>query len=267
MTDFISYKTSSPAGDLISLLPSIRQIYRVTGKKAIVYQALNIVGQGLQGIDQPFKNSNGESVMMGEEMFTMLRPLLLAQEYIYEYTPYMGEKVDYDLDEMRLKTFTNQPLGSLNRWAFYVFPEMACDLSESWITTDKLSSSLYKEYVVINFTDRYRNHWINYFFLKEYEGKLLFVGLPNEHANFCEKWGLKMPNFKIHNFDNIATLLNSCKFFMGNASMCYQIAEGLKIPRLLETYQLMPNVIPMGANGYDAYHQTAMEFYFKKLIS
>jgi len=262
----IKIKTSSPAGDLIGVLPSLRQLYRITGNKIEIYQALNVVGQGIQGYDQPFKNSNGESIMMGEEMFKMITPLLKAQEYIQDVLVYRGEIVDYDLDEMRLKTFTNQPLGSINRWSFYVFPEMACDLSENWIISDKLWSEAYNKIVVINFTNRYRNNWINYFFLKQYEGNLLFVGLPDEHKEFCDKWDLKMPNFQIRDFMGIAMLLNSCKFFMGNASMCYQIAEGLKIPRLLETYQLMPNVIPFGKLGYDAYHQGAMEFYFKKLI-
>lgn len=268
MTDFISYKTSSPAGDLISLLPSIRQIYRLTGKKAIIFQALNIVGQGIQGIDQPFKNTNGESIMMGNEMFEMMKPLLLAQEYIHGYVEYKGEKVDYDMDEMRLKTFTNQPLGSLNRWSFYVFPEMACDLSEQYVHDAGFNTpNDYSKYVICNFTSRYRNNWINYFFLKEYEDRILFAGLPQEHDDFCKKWDIHIRPLIVDDFFQLTGVLNSCKFFMGNASMCYQIAEGLKIPRLLETYQLMPNVIPFGKNGYDAYHQGAMEFYFKKLIS
>lgn len=277
MNKFIKYKTSSPCGDLISILPSIRQLYRVLGKKAVIYQALDIVGQGLQGIDQPFKNSNGESIMMGEEMFKMIIPLLKSQEYIEDMLVYKGQEVDYDLDEIRLKTFTNQPLGSINRWSFYVFPEMACDLSEAWIDAntvyklDRVVSNkeikFHHDICLINFTDRYRNNWINYFFLKEYQTKLKFIGLPKEHSSFCKKWGLNIPILNIESFLGLATALNSCKFFMGNASMAYQIAEGLKIPRLLETYQLMPNVIPMGKNGYDAYHQAAMEFYFKKLIS
>jgi len=273
----ITFKNSSPCGDLVSLLPSIRQLYRVTGKKGVIFQALNVVGQGIQGYDQPFKNSNGESIMMGEEMFQMIIPLLKAQEYIEDVLVYKGQEVDYDLDEMRLKTFTNQPLGSINRWSFYVFPEMACDLSEAWICSDTAYKSFtyspindipyYHDTAIINFTDRYRNNWINYFFLKEYESKLVFAGLPQEHDFFCKKWGLNIKLLEFQSFKGLATALNSCKFFMGNASMCYQIAEGLKIPRLLETYQLMPNVIPFGKSGYDAYHQEAMEFYFKKLIS
>ncbi len=267
MNDFLRFKTSSPAGDLLSLLPSIRQLYRQSGKKAIIYQAVGVLGQGLQGYDQAFVNERGESIMMSEITFLRLIPLLLRQNYISDYIEYKGEKVDYDMDEIRLKTFTNQPLGSINRWSFYVFPEMANDLSEQWITIKNNDINVtYFDKVVLNFTPRYRNNWINYFFLKQYEDRLLFSGLPQEHEDFCKKWDLKIPLLEYNDFYELAVIMKSCKFFVGNASMGFQIAEGLKIPRLLETFQVMPNVIPMGKNGYDYYHQQACEFYFQKLI-
>ena len=54
---------------------------------------------------------------------------------------------------------------------------------------------------------------------------------------------------------------------MGNASVCYQIAEALKVPRILETFPMMPNVVPMGKDGYDFYAQSACEYYFDKLLN
>lgn len=266
MSEVIKYKTSSPAGDLLSLLPSIRQLYRLTGKKAIIYQALNVVGQGLQGYNQAFLNSEGESIMMSEQTFTNIVPLLKAQYYIEDVTVFTGQEVDYDMDDIRLKTFTNQPLGSINRWSFYVFPEMSCNLSEQWVLFYKKDESK-KDTVFINFTDRYRNNWISYWFLKPFEKTIRFIGLPKERDKFCNQWGLNIELEESNDFLELANKMAACKFYMGNASMGFQIAEGLKIPRLLETYQVMPNVIPMGANGYDAYHQKAMQFYFNKLIN
>lgn len=266
MTDFLRFKTSSPAGDLISLLPSIRQLYRQSGKKAIIYQALEVVGYTIPGFDQPFKNSNGESILMSNETFYNLKPLVIYQEYIQDFVIYKGQEVDYDLDDIRLKTFTNQPLGSINRWSFYVFPEMANDLSESWVNVHYFEGGISLDKVVLNFTARYRNNWVNYFFLKDYQDRLLFTGLPKEHEDFCKKWDLTIRLLQYDTFYELACAIKNCKFYMGNASMGFQIAEGLKIPRLLETFQVMPNVIPFGKNGYDAYHQGAMQYYFKKLI-
>src|SRR5690606_23778453 len=116
-----------------------------------VYQALNVVGQGWHEIGQPYKNEQGQSILMGDETFKMLKPLLIAQEYIEDFVPYLGQKIDYDLDEMRLKTFCNQPLGSIHRFIYYVFPEMASDLSEKWIDVEG-DGRKYEDKIFINFT-------------------------------------------------------------------------------------------------------------------
>lgn len=266
MNEFLMFKTSQPAGDLLASLPSLRQLYRQTGKKCIIYQALNVVGQGLPDVPQPFKNSEGQSIMMAEETFFMLKPLLLHQEYIQDFIVFKGQTIDYDLDDIRLKTFCNQPNGSINRWLFYVFPEMACDLSETWISVHSFNQGISFGKVILNFTPRYRNNWVNYFFLKDHQEILLFTGLPQEHDTFCKKWGLNIPLIKYDTFYELSCAINNCKFYMGNASMGFQIAEGLKIPRLLETFPSAPNVIPFGKNGFDFYHQQAAEYYFKKLI-
>lgn len=263
----LSIKHSSPVGDLLSILPGLRQLFRETGRRIRIYQGLNVVGYGIPGVNQPYQNSDGESIMMGKETFDMVRPLLLAQDYIEDFLEFKGEKVDYDMDEIRLKTFTNQPLGSLARWPFYGFPEMACDLSERWIETANDYRVLYADMLIINFTNRYRNNWINYFFLKQYEGKLFFAGLRKERDDFCKKWNLDIQYLNIDDFLDLANCMNSCKGFLGNQSMMFQIAEGLKIPRILEVCQMMPNVIPIGAEAYDYYHQQAVELYVHKLFN
>ena len=84
----IRYKTSSPAGDLLSILPGIRQMYRDTKSKAIIYQRLDMVGGSYEGAQHPFGNEFGEPVCFTQYMFGMMKPLLMAQEYIEErYSP------------------------------------------------------------------------------------------------------------------------------------------------------------------------------------
>lgn len=265
MNDFIRFKSSSPAGDLLSLMPSFRESYRKTGIKCTIYQALNIVGDGYPGVKQPFTNERGESVMMGNQTFENLKPLLLSQEYILEVSEYLGQSIEYDLDEIRFKTFTNQDKGSMHRCLWYIFPEMACNLSEIWL--DIPSSDLYKDKVIINFTPRFRNNWINYFFLNYYSDKILFAGLEKERDDFCKKWGIDIPLLETKDFYELAIAINSCKFFMSNQTSFWQISEGLGKSRILETCPILPHVIPFTPNGYDFYHQAQLEFYFKKLIS
>jgi hypothetical protein len=76
---------------------------------------------------------------------------------------------------------------------------------------------------------------------------------------------MDIPLKKFNNFKELAVYLKSCKFFLGNQSFCYQLAESMKIPRLLELSPVLPNVIPNGKDGYDFYHQQALEYYLEKL--
>jgi hypothetical protein len=47
--------------------------------------------------------------------------------------------------------------------------------------------------------------------------------------------------------------------------MIFQIAEGLKIPRIVELCAHAPNVIPVGEMAFDFYAQNALEMYFHTL--
>lgn len=273
--DFITYKTSSPSGDLISFLSGMKQVYTDTGRKAVVYQRIDMVGSGYEGSVHPYENDLKEPVCMNEKTFQMMRPLLLEQEYIEDYILFDGQQAEIDLDRIRLQTFTNQPLGSLNRWPAYCFPDMATDLSKRWInvyakgyarTNKKVEESIGGK-AIVNFTERYRNHFIHYFFLSEFQNDLIFAGLPHEHERFCKTWKLDIPLLIVTDFKELARVINSCKFFMGNQSMCFQIAEALKTPRILETFHIAPNVIPVGEHAYDFYHQGAVEYYFHKLMN
>lgn len=267
--EFITYKSSSPAGDMISYLAGIRQIWKETGQKAVIYQLLNIVGEGINGVPQPYTNEQGQSIMMGKEMFDNLKPLIEAQEYVESFQEYKGEKIHIDLDQLRGGIFTNQPLGSLNRYCFYAFPQMNCDLSEAWLSYPDTWKEVkpYEDIIFINFTNRYRNNFINYYFLKKYENRIKFIGLESEYNYFRSQWDLNIGFHICSNFLALGFVIKNCKFLLGNASMCFQIAEANKTPRILEIYQYLPNVIPTGKDAYDVYSQSAMEFYVDKLIN
>lgn len=92
MDNFITYKTSSPAGDLISFLAGIKQMHKETGKKGVVYQRLNMVGVGYAEAIHPYSNQEGEPVAMTKEGFNMLVPLLRSQDYIEDYKFTMERK-------------------------------------------------------------------------------------------------------------------------------------------------------------------------------
>jgi hypothetical protein len=134
-----TFKHSSPAGDLISLLPAMRQLWVETGIKAVIYQRLNMIGTNQSGVDNAFKNDNGDDICFSETMFKMLRPLLLYQEYIEDFIIYDGQYVGCDLDQIRLRVFVNQPYGEIRNWVSYLIPQMRADLSKKYINLPELT--------------------------------------------------------------------------------------------------------------------------------
>ena len=63
----------------------------------------------------------------------------------------------------------------------------------------------------------------------------------------------------------LSRIIKSCRLFIGNECFAYSVAEGLKVPRLLEASPDFPVVYPIGNNGYDFYHQIHFEKLFEKL--
>ena len=63
----------------------------------------------------------------------------------------------------------------------------------------------------------------------------------------------------------MSQIIKSSKFFLGNQSLAFSIAEGLKVPRILESRPDFPVVQPQGGKCYDFYFQTHFEKYFEIL--
>ena len=63
----------------------------------------------------------------------------------------------------------------------------------------------------------------------------------------------------------MANIIKSSKFVIANSSIVFTLAEGLKVPRLLEACPNFPAAQPHGINGFDFYFQTHFEKWFKYL--
>lgn len=264
--EFLKFKHSANSGDLIAAMAGIHEVCAKRNKKAIIYQRLNMPGSYYEGATHPIKDSNNIDVTMNLKMFEYLKPLIEGQDYVHEFLIYNGEQVDFDLDNIR-NFKINIPLGQIQRWYFYVYPQMACDLSEGWINVPENKITPLSQYIIINRTEMYNNFNITYFFLKYYQERLIFAGTQDEHKKFCLDWGINIPLLVVNNFNELASAINDCMFFLGNQSFCWNLAEAMKIPRILEVCEFAPNCIPVGYDGYDFYHQHSLEYYFKKLLN
>jgi len=263
MGDFLTLKHSFNAGDLLTLLPSVKNLSKIEGKKFIIYQRLNAVAYYDHADNHPIQN-DGINVCMNEYMFGMLKPLIEYQDYIQEFRIWQGEEVTFDIDTTRMSNIAPIGGGDIYYWPVLSHPQLMPDFSEPWIGAKELES--HKKIILINRTERYRNPYIHYFFLKEYENDIRFVGTKREHELFNSEFSLSVIKWEVPDFRFLAASINSCRFFIGNQSMCYHIAEGTHTPRILEVCSQFPNTFPHSKDGYAFIFQNGLEYYFKKLL-
>lgn len=266
MTKTTSARHSGNIGDLWASLPALKEYHTKTGKKIILYLVIGQEAFYYKGATHPTKNEMGIEVMLNSYMFNMAKPLLMEQYFIRDVREWKGQRVDINLDIIR-ETFVNMPYGSISRWYFYIYPDLACDLGNQWLFVPFTRKDLAKGKIIINRTQRYQNPLIDYKFLKKYKEHLIFAGVPKEHEEFCKAYKIEMPLLKVNNFLELAQAIKQCKVFLGNQSQAFQLAEGQKTPRIVELCYFAPNVIPFGKNGYDFYGQKSLEYYVDKLFN
>jgi hypothetical protein len=269
MNDVITVKYAFNSGDLISSMCGFKKLYEDTKKKIKLYQYIDFPAFYYDGCIHPVKDDKGENVTMNMKQWQMLKPLLEVQDYIYSVEIFKGESVDIDLVETRDRRSITMPYGDLHYWNFFHTPEMQCDLSEKWIEIYGYNYPALiaetKGKIVINRTQRYFNPYINYYFLKKYESELLFAGTQEERDIFCQQYDLNIPLLQVDDFLVLAHVIYNAKFFIGNQSMCWHIADAMKVPRILEHCPQFPNTYPTGANGYAFLYQKGLELYFNNL--
>jgi hypothetical protein len=193
------------------------------------------------------------AVMINANTANKLISLLKTQSYISSIDIYNDQKIHVDFDFFRSKTL---PLNNANiaRWCSYV-TGITPELWRPWLfATPDIS---FKDKIILARSERYRNSIINYSFLKNYDN-VLFIGIKSEYEDMKKS----IPDLKLfhtESFLEIAQIIAGCKFFIGNQSFPYAIAEALKIPRILEAYYHVPHVIPEGENAHDFYYQNHFE--------
>ena len=248
----LSFLHSGHSGDIINALPVIKELSKT--HKCNLYIQVN-----KPMLLKYYKHPAG-NVLVNKKIFDMLLPLLKSQKYINNIEQYNNQNIDINFDIIR------ELPASINfdnaRWFFHV-AGVQYDLVEPYL--DVKPNELIKDKIVIHRTFRYRNYFINYKFLNNYKN-LLFIGINNEYEDLKKEIG----NLEFHNckdFLEMAMLIKSCKFFIGNQSVGYDIAEALKVPRLLEGCPYFPVIKPHGKRAYDFFYQVHFEKWFNHLYN
>ena len=259
-------KNAYNSGDIVTFLAGFAHMYRHLNVKVEIFQVLDFPAYYYDGAEHPVKDAEGNAVTMNELQWEMLKPLLLAQPYVESVNVWNGEVCDFNFDETRDRVRLRLPNGQIHSWYYFLFPQMQTDLSIPWITVPKGEMFGIEDKIIINRTERYQNPYIHYYFLKKYQSDLIFAGTEKEHTLFKEKWGLDIPRLIVKDFLELAGAIANCKFFIGNQSFCFHVADAIKKTRVLETCSQFPNTLPTGADGYAFLYQEALELYTEKLM-
>lgn len=183
-----------------------------------------------------------------ESRFHLIAPLLMAQPYIEVVGTSNGRDVDYDLSEFRSHYRPDRTL--LASHADYAHQRYGLPVptgAESWLTVEPAEGI--SDRIVIARSARYHNpHFPWKKIVQHYGERILFIGIPEEHADFCRQFG-KVEHQKTADLLEAAQLITGSALFIGNQSSPNAVAEGLKHRRIQETNLGVPDCIFPGSTN------------------
>lgn len=171
------------------------------------------------------------------DKFMKLYPLLAIQPYLSGVN-FKHERPEPAIDMNKFRQWNwdrrnGRRIESIaqSHLRFLNLPEKV--LLEQWLCVDEPVVIPGKK-VVFNRTHRYRNHrfpWQSIY--AQYGRQAVFVGLPQEHEDFCKEVG-PVDYFPTNNYLDLARVIAGAVLFVGNQSCSYAMAEGLKQNAILE---------------------------------
>jgi hypothetical protein len=247
-------------------MANVKACVEALDAKADIYIWMDRPGLSYEGARHPYGG-----VMVNQYAFDMLKPLLLRQSYVNKVEQWTGQEIQVDVDKIR-ESQVGMPHGHLGHWLGIEFPDMQADLSQKWLTTDPNQFYLkdlrfVQSKILINRTSRFLNPMTSYFFMEKYRDRLIFIGTEEERNVFAKEWhfAFDLEYLKVDDFHHLAAAMRYCKFFIGNQSMCFAIAEALKVPRILELCPYAQNIHPCGPYAHYFQFQKGLVYLVDKL--
>ena len=245
----LTFLHSGQLGDLIYSLATIKVLSKNHKCKLYIQ------------VDKPMPldyTDRSKKVFISKRSGDLILPLLKSQDFLDRVDIYKDEEIDINLD-----LFRDVPIN-LSFYSTRWFSHLAgvnINVEDTFLSATPHSSI--KNKIVIHRSPRYRNAYINYKFLNNTKN-LLCIGLEDEYKDLKKE----INNLEFHDckdFLEMAGIIKASKFYIGNMSFQYIMAEGLKVPRLLEASPEFPVVFPVGPNAFDSYHQNYFQKFFNTL--
>lgn len=181
----------------------------------------------------------------------LVKPLVEAQPYINSVRIWKRETLHWESEKFRRYGYINNGLCLAHNHAQAAirdgFISSMPDVSEPWLSVDP--DTTYRNRVIVNRSPRYNNPRFPWSEVVKHFGEMIvFIGLAEEHARFCEAFG-QVEYQPTKDFLQAARMIAGSALFIGNQSACMTIAEGLKHPRIQEVCLTHPDCIYPGDTG------------------
>jgi hypothetical protein len=248
----VHFKHFGLIGDIIYAVPAMKAL--AGDKKIHLHLQINQKSLYKKSMKHP-----NQGKILTEKSVEMLAPLLLAQPEFAVVDVLTDQRIDYDLDAFRNFPF-DYNTNHICRWYFHMYG-ITADLGKAWLHVN--ADTRFKDDIVIARSFRYRAPGISYSFLREY-GKISFLGLKEEYEDMKQQIP-QLTHVPVTNFLEFAQIIAGARFFIGNQSFPFAVAEGLKVKRALELCFECPNVIPEGPHAYDFVYQPQFEKIVRQL--
>ena len=246
----LSFLHSGHIGDIINILPVIKALSNT--HKCNLYMNIN------KPLTVKHYAHQAGNTYINKKIYNMLLPLFKSQDYINDVQIFSNQDIDINFDIIR-----DLPINILFdnlRYGFQI-AGVQPNIEQPYLNVGKHEKVFNK--IIILRSLRYQNHFINYKFLKNYDD-LFFVGTRDEY-DVLKKEVNNLQFYNCKDFLEMAMIINSSRFFVGNSSVGIDIAEALKKPRLLEACPHFPARQVHGKDAYDFYFQAHFEKFFKIL--
>ncbi len=246
----LNFHHSGHCGDIICSLPVIQELSKT--HQCNLFINLN------KEMPIPYYKHPAGKVFIDDRIYNLIEPLLKNQNYLNKVSVFKEEEIDIDLDLFR-EMPVNLNFNSC-RWFFHI-TGVQVDLTEPYLKAQEHDQM--KNKIILHRTFRYRNNFINYKFLSNFDD-MFFIGLKNEYEDL-KKDIKNLQFYDCKDYLDMANAIYSSKIFIGNSSVAFPIAEALKIPRLLEACPEFPIMQPSGKDAFDFYYQPHFEKLFNYL--
>jgi hypothetical protein len=200
--------------------------------------------------------------MLTPDRWCGLDTLIKQQPYISDVREWQRTQTTFNGNDWRVRhgramrtgQFKDRPLTD---WQLDQYGLPFTERDTPWLTVEPRKEAR----VIFNRTgagrtihNTYHNRRFPWHFVWEkYRKQAAFVGTPDEHSVFCATCG-KVPHIPTKDLNEAAQVIAGCDLFVGNQSVCFWLAEGMKKNLVLEVWPEGPNstiVRPGATQGHD----------------